>query len=75
MNHKPENHQEWQDWRDKFRENRKNGRNQRDRDPKTGSDNPSKTLVLSDKMKTALMTNHGLSELQYQSFLSDCQEK
>jgi len=75
MTHPPDEHYKWQERKDEYKAERKN------RKPKDSATDPSgktdgKTddklkLGLNEKMKAALMTNHGFTELQIEAFASE----
>ena len=76
MTHPPSGHDEWQRKKDYWKAKKMNGGN--GRPPPAASDSEkekdNKKLVLTEKMRTALMTNHGFNELQYDSFLASIEE-
>ena len=78
MTHKPgADHQEWlrkkKYWADRKRRNGNNRSDDESRDPPPATDNSdagSKKLIPTEKLKQALMTSHGMMEMQADAFLA-----
>ena len=75
MTHPPEEHDKWQERKDKYKANRKKGKSKDSASEPSGKSDGKPDdklkLGLNDKMKTALMTNHGFTELQIEAFASE----
>lgn len=80
MTHKPEDHAEWlrkkKYWADRKRRNGNNGGGSRAEDetrdppPTDSSGGSDKKLIPTNKLKQALMTSHGMMEMQADAFLA-----